>query len=64
MKWSPPRWLGGRDDPEQAAKQDDALVDTPAHSDAVEDDDVLADEASARPTGRFRRLQRRRSAEK
>jgi hypothetical protein len=64
MKWSPPRWLGGRATDEEAAEQDDALVDTPAHSDAVEDDDVLADEAGMRPTGRFRRLQRRGSFEK
>jgi hypothetical protein len=54
------RSLGGRDSTEKAARQDDALIDTPSHSDAVEDadEDVLANEASARPTPRFRRLQR------
>lgn len=52
--------LGGRDSEEKAARQDDAMVDTPSHSDAVEDadQDVLADERGARPTARFRRLQR------
>jgi hypothetical protein len=52
--------LGGRDSEEKAAKQDDALIDTPSHSDVVEqaDDDVLADERGPRPTPRFRRLQR------
>jgi hypothetical protein len=54
------RSLGGRDSREKAAKQDDALIDTPSHSDSVEDadEDVLANEAGARPTPRFRRLQR------
>jgi hypothetical protein len=54
------RLFGGREDSEKAAKQDDALVDTPSHSDVVEDadDDVLADEGGPRPTARFRRLQR------
>jgi hypothetical protein len=54
----------GRRDSKKAAAQDNALVDTPEHSDVVEDDDVLADEGGPRPTGRFRRLQRRRSIEK
>lgn len=58
------RWLGKRDNDEKATDQDNALIDTPEHSDAVDDDDVLADEGSARPTGRFRRLQRRQSADK
>ena len=62
---APFRRLGRRDSQEKAAEQDDALIDTPSHSDVVEqsDDDVLADEAGPRPTGRFRRLQRRKSAE-
>jgi hypothetical protein len=57
---TPFRRRGRRDDEEQAARQDDALIDTPEHSDAVEDadDDVLADEAGPRPTARFRRLQK------
>jgi hypothetical protein len=57
---TPFRRHGRRDDEEQGARQDDALIDTPAHSDAVEDadEDVLADEAGPRPTGRFRRLQK------
>jgi hypothetical protein len=63
MKWSPFRLLGGRDDASEARHQDDALVDTPEHSDAVDSDDVLSDEGSARPTPRFRRLQRRNSGE-
>jgi hypothetical protein len=52
--------LGGREGDEKAARQDDALIDTPSHSDVVEDadDDVLADEGGPRPTPRFRRLQR------
>ena len=58
------RWLGRRDNRKKAADQDNALIDTPAHSDVVEDDDVLADEGGPRPTGRFRRLQRRKSIEK
>jgi hypothetical protein len=62
---TPFRWLGGRDNGKQAADQDNALIDTPEHSDVVEgDDDVLADEGGPRPTGRFRRLQRRGSIEK
>lgn len=58
-------WLGLRDSRDKAAEQDDALIDTPSHSDAVEssDDDVLADEAGPRPTGRFQRLQRGGSSE-
>jgi hypothetical protein len=61
----PFRWLGRRDDSKKAADQDNALIDTPEHSDVVEDDDdVLADEGGARPTGRFQRLQRRQSFEK
>ena len=59
---SPFRWLGSRDDNKKAADQDDAVIDTPEHSDVVEDDDdVLADEADAGPTGRFKRLRRRTS---
>ena len=61
---TPFRWLGGRDNSKKAADQDNALIDTPEHSDVVEDDDVLADEGGPRPTGRFRRLQRRGSIEK
>ena len=62
---TPFRWLGRRDNSKQAADQDNALIDTPEHSDVVEDDDdVLADEGGARPTGRFRRLQRSKSNEK
>ena len=60
---TPLRWLGRRDNDEKAADQDTALIDTPEHSDVVEDDDVLADEGGPRPTGRFRRLQRKRSTE-
>jgi hypothetical protein len=61
---TPFRWLGRRDN-SKAADQDNALIDTPEHSDVVEDDDdVLADEGGPRPTGRFRRLQRRRSVQK
>jgi hypothetical protein len=60
---TPLRWLGRRDDGKKAADQDNALIDTPAHSDVVEDDDVLADEGGPRPTGRFRRLQRKQSTE-
>ena len=57
---APFQWLGRRDSEDKAAKQDDALIDTPDHSDVVEDgdDDVLADEGGPRPTPRFRRLQR------
>ena len=59
---TPFRWLGRRDKSSKAADRDNAVIDTPEHSDVVEeDDDVLADEASAGPTGRFRRLQRRTS---
>ena len=62
---TPFNWLGRRDDSTKAADQDNALIDTPEHSDVVEDEnDVLADEGGPRPTGRFRRLQRRRSTEK
>jgi hypothetical protein len=61
---TPFRWLGRRDDSKKAAVQDNALIDTPEHSDVVEDDDVLADEGGPRPTGRFRRLQRNGSIEK
>jgi hypothetical protein len=61
---TPLRWLGRRDSSKKAADQDNALVDTPAHSDVVDDDDVLAEEDGPRPTGRFRRLQRRGSIEK
>jgi len=62
---TPLRWLGRRDNNKKAADQDNALIDTPAHSDVVEDDDdVLADERGPRPTGRFRRLQRRKSVGK
>jgi hypothetical protein len=62
---TPFRWLGGRDNSKKAADQDNALIDTPEHSDVVEDDDdVLADEGGPRPTGRFRRLQRRKSIQK
>jgi hypothetical protein len=57
------RRLGRRDDRKKAADQDNALIDTPEHSDVVEADDVLADEGGPRPTGRFRRLQRRGSGE-
>jgi hypothetical protein len=61
---TPFRWLARRDDSKNA-DQDNALIDTPEHSDVVDDDDdVLADEGGPRPTGRFRRLQRRRSIEK
>jgi hypothetical protein len=60
---APLRWLGGRDDSSKAADQDNALIDTPEHSDVVEDDDVLADEGGPRPTRRFRRLQRKQSPE-
>jgi hypothetical protein len=41
------RWLGRRENSKQAADQDNALIDTPEHSDVVEDDDMLADETSA-----------------
>jgi hypothetical protein len=63
---TPFRWLGRRDNNKKAADQDNALIDTSEHSDVVEDDDddVLADEGGPRPTGRFRRLQRRGSIEK
>jgi hypothetical protein len=62
---TPFRWLGRRDDSKEAAEQDNALIDTSEHSDVVEDDDdVLADEGGPRPTGRFRRLQRKGSVEK
>jgi hypothetical protein len=62
---TPFRWLGRRDKKQKAADQDNALIDTPEHSDVVEDDDdVLADEGGPRPTGRFRRLQRRKSIQK
>jgi hypothetical protein len=62
---TPFRWLGRRDDSKKAADQDNALIDTSEHSDVVEDDDdVLADEGGPRPTGRFRRLQRRQSSER
>ena len=62
---TPLRWLGRRENSKQAADQDNALIDTPEHSDVVEDDDdVLADDGGARPTGRFRRLQRSKSNEK
>jgi hypothetical protein len=60
---TPFRWFGRRDNDEKAADQDNALIDTPEHSDVVEDDDVLADEGGPRPTGRFRRLQRKPSTE-
>jgi hypothetical protein len=61
---TPFRWLGRRDNSKEA-DQDNALIDTPEHSDVVEDDDdVLADEGGPRPTGRFRRLQRRKSIDK
>jgi hypothetical protein len=60
---APLRWLGRRDNSKKAADQDNALIDTPEHSDVVEDDDVLADEGGPRPTGRFRRLQRKQSTE-
>ena len=60
---TPLRWLGRRDNSEKAAEQDNALIDTPEHSDVVEDDDVLAGEGGPRPTGRFRRLQRKPSTE-
>jgi len=61
---TPFRWLGRRDNSNKADEQDSALIDTPEHSDVVEDDhDVLADEAGPRPSGRFRRLQRRQSIE-
>ena len=61
-----PRWLARRENSKKAADQDNALIDTPEHSDVVEvdDDDVLADEGGPRPTGRFRRLQRRKSIQK
>jgi hypothetical protein len=62
---TPFRWLGRRDHSKKAADQDNALIDTSEHSDVVEDDDdVLADEGGPRPTGRFRRLQRRQSSER
>jgi hypothetical protein len=62
---TPFRWLGRRDNSKKAADQDNALIDTPEHSDVVEDDDdVLAEERGPRPTGRFRRLQRRESIER
>jgi hypothetical protein len=61
---TPLRWLGRRDNSKKAAEQDNALIDTSEHSDVVEDDDVLADERGPRPSGRFRRLQRRQSSEK
>jgi hypothetical protein len=50
----------GDDDPYPGLALDDetALGDTPAHSDALDD------EAGPRPTPRFRRLQRRESIEK
>jgi hypothetical protein len=60
---TPFRWFGRRDDAKEAADQDNALIDTPEHSDVVEDDDVLADEGGPRPTARFRRLQRKPSTE-
>jgi hypothetical protein len=60
---TPFRWFGRRDDSKKAADQDNALIDTPEHSDVVEDDDVLADEGGPRPTARFRRLQRKPSTE-
>jgi hypothetical protein len=60
---TPLRWLGRRDNSKKPADQDNALIDTPEHSDVVEDDDVLADEGGPRPTGRFRRLQRKQSTE-
>ena len=34
-----PRWLGRRENSKKAADQDNALIDTPEHSDVVEDDD-------------------------
>jgi hypothetical protein len=37
---TPFRWLGRRDNSKKAADQDNALIDTPEHSDVVEDDDV------------------------
>ena len=62
---TPFNWLGRRDDSKKAADQDNALIDTPEHSDVVEDEnDVLADEGGPRPTGRFRRLQRRQSIDR
>jgi hypothetical protein len=64
MELKTPRWLGGRDKSKKTADRDNALIDTPEHSDVVEDDDVLADEGGPRPTGRFRRLQRRGSIDK
>jgi hypothetical protein len=65
MDLKTPRWLGRREDSDTTADQDNALIDTPEHSDVVEDDDdVLADEGGPRPTGRFRRLQRRGSIDK
>jgi hypothetical protein len=64
MDLKTPRWLGRREDSDKTADQDNALIDTPEHSDVVEDDDVLADEGGPRPTGRFRRLQRRGSTDK
>jgi hypothetical protein len=60
---APFRLLGRRDNSKKAVDQDNALIDTPEHSDVVEDDDVLADEGGPRPTGRFRSLQRRQSIE-
>jgi hypothetical protein len=60
---TPFRWLGRRDNSKKAADQDNTLIDTPEHSDVVEDDDVMADEGGSRPTGRYRRLQRRQSLE-
>jgi hypothetical protein len=65
MDLKTPRWLGRREDSNKNADQDNALIDTPEHSDVVEDDDdVLADEGGPRPTGRFRRLQRTGSIDK
>ena len=64
MDLKTPRWLGRGENSKKAADQDNALIDTPEHSDVVEDDDVLADEGGPRPNGRFRRLQRRGSIDK
>jgi hypothetical protein len=64
MDLKTPRWFGRRENSKKNADQDNALIDTPEHSDVVDDDDVLADEGGPRPTGRFRRLQRRGSTDK
>jgi hypothetical protein len=65
MDLKTPRWLGRGENSKKAADQDNALIDTPEHSDVFEDDDdVLADEGGPRPNGRFRRLQRRGSIDK